>query len=131
MRLYTNDKGAWAGTQADARKDFGKDWREVDVPTSKPDLLAFLNNYGVKQSDDAVIEYTDASSNPIHPHSWDELVARQTHQQSCSANRDVREAASLNQYDVKDVVLNCPREALPSALGAIITRLNDQLGEVA
>lgn len=124
MRLYTNDKGAWAGTQADARKDFGKDWREVDVPTSKPDLLAFLNNYGVKQSDDAVIEYMDAVNDF-------DTSPSQTHQQSCSANRDVRESASLNQYDVKDVVLNCPREALPSALGAIITRLNDQLGEVA
>ena len=130
MRLYTNDKGAWAGTQADARKDFGKDWREVDVPTNKPDLLAFLNNYGVKQSDDAAIEYTDASSNPIHPHSWDELVSRKTHQQSCSANRDVREAASLNKYDVADVVLNCPKQHLASALAAIISRLNDQLGEI-
>ncbi len=119
MRLYTNDKGAWAGTQADARRDFGKDWREVDVPTSKPDLLAFLNNYGVKQSDDAVIEYNDVSS-----------VPSKVHPQSCSANRDVREAASLNKYDVADVVLNCPKNHLASALAAIISRLNDQLGEV-
>ena len=124
MRLYTNDKGAWAGTQADARKDFGKDWREVDVPTDKQSLLGFLNVHAV-------------GGNPMP----DPIVMKDgrphlnlgggTHQQSCSANRDVRESASLNRYDVADVVLNCPREALPSALGAIITRLNDQLGEVA
>tara|TARA_B100001287_G_C22589668_1_gene484972 strand:- start:627 stop:1001 length:375 start_codon:yes stop_codon:yes gene_type:complete len=123
MRLYTNDKGAWAGTQADARKDFGKDWREVDVPTAKPDLLAFLNNYGVKQSDDAVVEYMDAVND------FDTSPSK-VHPQSCSANRDVREAASLNKYDVADVVLNCPKNHLASALAAIISRLNDQLGEV-
>ena len=124
MRLYTNSKGAWAGTQADARKEFGKDWREVDVPTDKQNLLGFLNNYHA---------FTDPMPDPIVMKDGRPALnlGGGTHQQSCSANRDVREAASLNRYDVADVVLNCPREALPSALGAIITRLNDQLGEVA
>ncbi len=33
----------WVGTQADARKDCGKDYQTVDVPTGKPNLLGFLN----------------------------------------------------------------------------------------
>lgn len=39
----------WAGTQADARKakkerPGAKEWREIEVPTSKTDLLKFLND---------------------------------------------------------------------------------------
>jgi len=43
MKLYRNNNGVWAGTQADARKMCGKDYTEVDVPTDKPSLLKFLN----------------------------------------------------------------------------------------
>lgn len=43
MRLYCTDAGQWAGTQADARALAGKAWEEVDVPTDKPGLLAWLN----------------------------------------------------------------------------------------
>ena len=46
MKLYSNMKGDWAGTQADARSAWGKDgWDEVDVPVSKAELLSFLNEY--------------------------------------------------------------------------------------
>ena len=43
MRLYRTAKGTFVGRQDEARKD-GKGWTEVDVPTTKPDLLAFLND---------------------------------------------------------------------------------------
>ena len=46
MRLYTNKRGDWAGTQSDARKLDGK-YIEVDVPVIKADLLAFLNQNSV------------------------------------------------------------------------------------
>lgn len=44
MKLYTNSKGEWAGTQADARKQLGKDRRTVEVPVDKANLMAFLND---------------------------------------------------------------------------------------
>lgn len=49
MRLYKTDMGGWAGTQADARKLALSDgseglWKQVEVPTDKPGLLAFLND---------------------------------------------------------------------------------------
>jgi len=42
MRLYTNKKAEWFGTQADA-KAAGVEWWEVNVPTDKPSLIRFLN----------------------------------------------------------------------------------------
>ena len=39
MKLYKNSNGVWAGTQADARKMCGKDYRQVDVPVDKTGLL--------------------------------------------------------------------------------------------
>ena len=45
MKLYTNDKGQWAGTQADANKQLGRGfWHTVEVPVDKTCLMAFLNN---------------------------------------------------------------------------------------
>jgi hypothetical protein len=41
MRLYTNSKGQWVGTQAEA-KTIGAE--QTEVPTDKPSLLAWLNN---------------------------------------------------------------------------------------
>jgi len=51
MKLYTNNQGEWAGTQADARKRFKNDMRIIEVPTDKPSLLAFLNENQVGSFD--------------------------------------------------------------------------------
>ena len=59
-----------------------------------------------------------------------ESTAPDTHGQSCSGNREVREAAALNRYDVKDVVLNCPKEYLGGALSSIVTRIYDMEEEL-
>ena len=48
MRLYTNNKGEWAGTQADAKK-LGS-FELVEVPTDKPTLLQFLNEKVVSKN---------------------------------------------------------------------------------
>ena len=47
MKLYTNNQGQWSGTQADARKRFKNDMRQVEVPVDKPSLLTFLNDNAV------------------------------------------------------------------------------------
>lgn len=51
MKLYTNNQGEWAGTQADARKRFKNAMKIVEVPTDKPSLLAFLNENQVGSFD--------------------------------------------------------------------------------
>ncbi len=48
----------WAGTVANARaakkaRVGAKEWREIEVPTNKVDLLAFLNNNFVSQPPEA------------------------------------------------------------------------------
>ena len=43
MNLYTNGL-TYAGTQADAKKLWGKDYKSIEVPTDKSGLINFLNN---------------------------------------------------------------------------------------
>ena len=47
MRLYKSSNGQWCGTQREAQKNFPRDWQETDVPTSKAELIAFLNGHSV------------------------------------------------------------------------------------
>ncbi len=123
MRLYYDQKGGWAGTQSDAKKAFGKDWWEIDVPTSKTEMLEFLNLHSCLR--DPNLDTSGSNQETI-----DRMIAEEEakpHPQSCSANTEYRDP---NNYDVKDVVLNCDRKHLGSALGAIISRLHDELGDV-
>ena len=101
MKLYTDSNGRWAGTQSDA-KQFGA-FEQVEVPTDKPTLLEFLNEYQVGAADVVSAQM--------------EMVQQKTHPLSCSANP--------NLWDVHDAVLNCDRKHLGAALGAIISRLHD------
>ena len=112
MRLYTDSKGAWAGTQSDA-KQFGA-FEQVEVPTDKPTLLEFLNKHSVGGDGFRIDALVDDD--------WG-MPAAKTHPLSCSANPNV--------YDVRDAVLNCDRKDLAAALGAIISRLYDEVEEAA
>jgi len=51
MRLYQSSKGQWFGTQADARRNAPRDWREVEVPTSKQELINWLSIHEVGAKD--------------------------------------------------------------------------------
>jgi hypothetical protein len=92
MRLYTNRKGDWAGTQKDAGNWGG--FFPVDVPTIKPELLKFLNIYKVKET---IYETRETPSAPIEQPSapvqpkelkggtWDEYNAIRNHLETCDA----------------------------------------------
>ena len=107
MRLYTDNQGNWAGTQADAKK-FGK-FEQVEVPTDKPTLLEFLNKRSVT---DFEAMLTDVSVEPVQ---------QKAHPLSCTS--------TPTAYDVRDAVLNCDKKHLGSALAAIITRLYEVIDE--
>ena len=47
MILYRSSRGQWVGTQRDAQRYFPKDWKQVDVPVSKVQLIEFLNEHKV------------------------------------------------------------------------------------
>mgnify|MGYP005999605199 CR=1 FL=1 len=119
MRLYTNNQGVWAGTQADAKK-LGK-FVEADVPTIKAELIEFLNTHRCRPQSGQDLERDSVKFNDpsIAPSSPSQAPRPQRHGQSCSAK-------DLNQYDVHDVVLNCDKAHLGNALAAIISRLHDR-----
>jgi len=47
VRLYKSSNGQWCGTQREAQKNFPRDWKETEVPTSKAELISFLNGHSV------------------------------------------------------------------------------------
>jgi hypothetical protein len=104
MKLYTDNKGSWTGTQSDA-KQLGE-YEQVEVPTDKPTLLEFLNEYQVGAADVVSAQM--------------EMVQQKTHPLSCSGK-------PTHWWDVRDVVLNCDRKHLGAALGAIISRIHDEM----
>ena len=53
MKLYTNNNGEWAGTQAEAKKNWGKAASTAEVPTIKQELIDFLNENNVGSSSPA------------------------------------------------------------------------------
>jgi len=78
MRLYKSSKGEWVGTQRDAQRNFPRDWTEVDVPTSKMELINWLNSHEVGASRErAVGQIPPVVTTAPHPdkldkeaHSW-------------------------------------------------------------
>ena len=55
MRLYKNKDGQWYGTQSEARRNAPRQWKEVEVPTVKANLLEFLNMNAVGNEKHPVI----------------------------------------------------------------------------
>lgn len=68
MKLYTNNKGQWVGTLAEAKK-IGAE--AVDVPTDKPSLLAWLNAQSAPQGQTETPVY---ESKLTRPHTWQNVV---------------------------------------------------------
>ena len=125
MRLYTNNRGEWFGTQADAKRG-GIEWEEVDFPTVKSDLLAWLNHYRVTNFEQP--QDTGEGRGSTGTHKQPEPTTPTPTGITCSAYKP---ASDLNAYDVRDVVTVCDRKHLAPALGAIISRLHDELGEAS
>jgi len=59
MRLYKSSNGQWFGTQRDAQRGAPRDWTEVDVPTSKQDLINWLNANQVGGGYDKPVDIPD------------------------------------------------------------------------
>jgi hypothetical protein len=70
MRLYTDNKGNWTGTQADAKKAWGKDMALVEVPVSKEALMKWLNKCRVVSQSHAQV-----SAQFVHDDNEGEVVA--------------------------------------------------------
>ena len=73
MRLYVSSKGEWFGTQRDAQRGAPRDWRAVEVPTSKTDLINYLSANKVGST-----AAPEAAPTPA-PEFTSELLAPQAH----------------------------------------------------
>lgn len=107
MKLYTDHQGTWVGTQIEAKQLV--QYKQIEVPTDKPNLLKFLNDRRVIDFN-AFIESAENT----------ELTfVKERHHLSCSADP--------KWYDIRDAVLNCDRKDLGAALTAIISRLHEEV----
>lgn len=98
MKLYTNDKGEWFGTQALA-KQRSYHWWPVEVPTDKPSLIEWLNNRDERKMVDEPpkVETPYIGNDKQHP--WQSV-------------REMAEQASLRDLGVAlAVVMNRLEEA--------------------
>ena len=117
MRLYADGLGNWYGTQADARKS-GNNWVEVDVPTVKQELLAWLNTNKVFSGEgqgstgtrkpivapydpDAPVNQTPEEIQKIYPqgrpHPW--TTIRECAEQASLKDLSVALAVFINRYE--------------------------------
>ena len=98
MKLYTNDKGEWFGTQALA-KQRSYHWWPVDVPTDKPSLIEWLNNRDERNMVDEPPKVSTPHTSNDKKHPWQSV-------------REMAEQASLRDLGVAlAVVMNRLEEA--------------------
>jgi len=64
MRLYKSNQGYWFGTQSDARRNAPREWQEVNVPTSKAELINWLSSNRVGTSAQEIVEQPAISEEP-------------------------------------------------------------------
>lgn len=100
MKLYTDWHGNWVGTQAEAKNL--KRYFQADVPTDKPNLLAFLSEHQVG----AVIEEQPQEQQPSN--------SRWT-------------AKDLNGFDIRDIAQEASLKDLTFAMSVYLNRLNEEL----
>jgi len=124
MKLYTDWHGNWVGTQAEA-KDLKRCF-QADVPTNKPNLLAFLSEHQVG----AVIEETlierkhhtaaraTALQQPL-------VIEEQPQEQQRSNSR--WSAKDLNGFDIRDIAQEASLKDLTFAMSVYLNRLNEEL----
>ena len=111
MRLYTNPKGEWTGTQSDARK-LGS-FMEVDVPTSKAELLEFLNDHRVYDTIYTALDCSTPSA-PLAENPQPAVKSIATHRESA-------------WHNINRVAEEAPLSELSTALNIIMLRIQEHL----
>ena len=96
MRLYTNKDGQWFGTQADARKGAPRNWVEVDVPTSKQELINWLNANQVGGGYDKPVVTRDPDGVVVAPYDPDAPVG--PYEPELESSDDVRLIKSAQSW---------------------------------
>jgi hypothetical protein len=123
MRLYTNNTGQWAGTQADAKQLDGEAV-QVDVPTAKAELLDFLNRmqaHGAEMSDKELEDYLFSRRSPLYADADTPEVEAQL------VNGCTKWSDKATIYDIHDAAAHASLKDLQTALGVYMSRLDAEL----
>ena len=116
MKLYTDNKGNWTGTQADAVKNWGKNRALIEVPTSKAALLKWLNNARVlSQASLEASAIANKNTNPLEtPTNVERSNSRWT-------------AKNLNGFDIRDIAQEASLKDLTFAMAVYLNRIDEEL----
>jgi hypothetical protein len=115
MRLYTTPKGQWAGTRSEAKK-LGT-YVQYEVPTSKRELLFFLNNYRVK---------VNSSHNDFATQNVSTLIEENPQP---AIIRDVATVKESSWTNIRRVAEEASLKDLTTAMVIIMTRIDDEIYE--
>ena len=129
MKLYTTEKGHWAGTQADARK-LAKQLTEIvdvfEVPVDKKGLLDFLNTNRVTVGSESTTEVVTA------PAVEETKIVGETREQYMRKWR--QEQADLGaefnvRIAIEDALFEAPFTDLSNYAAIVIGRLGEVITE--
>ena len=128
MKLYTTEKGHWAGTQADARK-LAKQLTEIvdvfEVPVDKKGLLDFLNTNRVTVGSESTTEVVTAPAveeTKIVGETREEYMRRWKQEQA-----DWSSEYKCNEA-IETVLWDAPHQYLGSYISIIIDRMANLKG---
>jgi hypothetical protein len=116
MIFYRKPDGSWHGTQADA----GKDREQIDVPTDKPGLLAFLNEHLGSRSGTLSEECIQISDNVPERElvKTDEIVA-------LNPNNSSEVTTNPQKFAVEDIILGSDPPEFARYLQCTLERLGE------
>jgi len=139
MKLYTTKQGHWAGTQADARKlkkQHGTPCEPYEVPVSKQELLAFLNEHRVSIADatsdeepaPVAVEVEDEGTAPVAVEVEEAKIVGQTREQYM--RKWQQEQADLGaefnvRIAIEDALWESPLHELAGYTSVVISRLGE------
>jgi hypothetical protein len=116
MRLYTTPKGQWAGTRAEAKK-LGT-YIQYEVPTSKRELLFFLNNYRVK---------VNSSHNDFATQNVSTLIYAFDDEKPQPEVKTVITHRESAWHNINRVAEEAPLSELTTAMRIIMNRLDEEI----
>ena len=130
MRLYSNGRGEWVGTQAETRKSKFK-FEQVEVPTDKKGLLEFLNNQklpvdnNAKVDDDNKLTSLEAPEVPeIEIPKWkQDWLDREKADAEWKAKQNANKRETEAEVMMEDFLYNVPMNELNNLASIIIDRV--------
>jgi len=131
MRLYSNSRGEWVGTQAETRKSKFT-FEQVEVPTDKKGLLEFLNNQKLPVDEPAQVDddnkLTSSLEAPEVPEikipKWkQDWLDRELAAREWEAKQNANERETQAEIMMEDFLYNVPMNKLNNLASIIIDRV--------